>query len=144
MKKRVRRSRRGRGLTLVELLVVVLIITMLAALIAPKIFRRFSTAKKRMAKIGISNVESAVAEYYTDCGDFPMSLADLMEDPGGEMEGWAGPYLDLEDIKDPWKNPYYYEPPPSGTSKCVVISYGRDGAQGGEGEDEDIGNQPLP
>jgi len=143
MKNQVRRGRRRRGFTLVELLVVVLIITMLAALIAPDIFRRFSTAKIRMAKIGISNIESAVAEYYTDCGDFPTSITDLMEDPGGEMEGWHGPYLDREDLQDPWKNPYYYEPPPSGSDKCIVISYGRDRSPGGEGDDADIGNQPL-
>jgi len=128
----------------VELLVVVLIITMLAALIAPDIFRRFGTAKRRMAEIGISNIESAVAEYYTDCGGFPSSLIDLLEDPGGEMEGWNGPYLDPEDLQDPWKNDYYYEPPPSGSDKCIVISYGRDRTPGGEGDDKDIGNQPLP
>ena len=143
MSQQSRRRRRGRGFTLVELLVVVLIITMLAALIAPDIFRRFGKAKKRMAEIGISNVETAVAEYYADCGDFPMSITDLMEDPGGDMEGWDGPYLDPEDLQDPWKNPYYYESPPSGSDKCIVISYGRDGALGGEGDDEDIANQPL-
>ena len=144
MAQQSRRRRKRRGFTLVELLVVVLIITMLAALIAPDIFRRFGKAKKNLAKLGISNIENAIAEYYGDCGDFPTSLADLMEDPGGDIEGWSGPYLDPEDLQDPWKNPYYYEPPPSGSDKCIVISFGRDGAQGGEGEDADIGNQPLP
>ena len=106
----------------------------------PYYMGRFREAKKRMAKIGITNIESAVAEYYVDCGDFPTSIADLMEDPGGDIEGWDGPYLDPEDLQDPWKNPYYYEPPPSGSNKCVVISYGRDGELGG---DDDIANQPL-
>ena len=101
-------------------------------------------AKIHLTKIGIVKIEGAVAEYYVDCGGFPSSLVDLLEDPGGDITGWDGPYLDPEDLQDPWKNPYYYEPPPSGSDKCVVISYGRDGAQGGEGEDADIGNQPLP
>jgi general secretion pathway protein G len=140
MESRVRRGRKG--FTLVELLVVVLIITMLATLIAPKIFRGLRSAKKRMAKIGITKVESAVASFYTDCGgQFPMRIDDLLLDPG-DLEGWDGPYLDAEDIEDPWKHPYYYEPPPSGSDKCLVMSYGRDGSPGGEGEDADIDNQP--
>lgn len=143
MVQQTRRRRRGRGFTLVELLVVVLIITMLATLIAPKIFRGLRTAKKRMAKIGITKIESAVAEYYTDCSDFPMSLADMLEDPGGDIEGWSGPYLDLEDIQDPWKRDFLYQPPTQGDDKFIVLSYGRDGVAGGDGEDEDISNQPL-
>ena len=66
------------------------------------------------------------------------ALQALVESPGS-ADGWNGPYLKSGVPLDPWKNPYVYEPP-LGNQPYTVLSYGKDGAPGGEGDDQDITN----
>jgi general secretion pathway protein G len=127
-----------KGFTLVELLVVMAIIAMLAALVAPKIFPKLGKGKQSAAKAQIELLGQALDQLRLDTGRYPSTqegLNALMTDPG--MDGWEGPYLKKTVPQDPWGKPYSYQSP--GThGEYDLSSHGRDGAPGGEGEDKDI------
>ncbi|MBN1846469.1 MAG: type II secretion system major pseudopilin GspG, partial [Sedimentisphaerales bacterium] len=112
MKRQRTRKHRRRGFTLVEMLVVVLIITMLATLIAPRVFKGFRKAKTNIARAKIAKIENALSEFYLDCGRLPSQsegLDALLNPPSG-VENWDGPYLKMGDIMDPWNHVYQYIP----------------------------------
>ena len=97
---------RKKGFTIVELLVVILIISMLAAFVAPRMFRGLGKAKKDIARAKMANIESAIGRFNIDCGQYPERLEDLVEMPTElDEEKWNGPYLKRSDLLDPWKNP---------------------------------------
>jgi general secretion pathway protein G len=127
------------GFTLIELLIVMVIISLLAALVAPRFFGQEKKAKQRGAKGQIALLESAVDTYRLDIGRYPTSeqgLKALRERPDG-IDKWDGPYLRKELPLDPWGNPFVYESP-SEHGEYAIISYGADGKPGGEGIDMDI------
>lgn len=127
------------GFTLIELLIVMVIISLLAALVAPRFFGQEKKAKQRGAKGQIALLESAVDTYRLDIGRYPTTeqgLEALRERPDG-IDKWDGPYLRKELPLDPWGNPYLYESP-SEHGEYAIISYGADGKPGGEGIDMDI------
>ena len=127
------------GFTLIELLIVMVIISLLAALVAPRFFGQEKKAKQRGAKGQIALLESAVDTYRLDIGRYPTTeqgLEALRERPDG-IDKWDGPYLRKELPLDPWGNPYMYESP-SEHGEYAIISYGADGKPGGEGIDMDI------
>jgi general secretion pathway protein G len=127
------------GFTLIELLIVMVIISLLAALVAPRFFGQEKKAKQRGAKGQISLLESAVDTYRLDIGRYPTTaqgLEALRERPDG-IDKWDGPYLRKELPLDPWGNPYVYESP-SEHGEYAIVSYGADGTPGGEGIDMDI------
>jgi general secretion pathway protein G len=127
------------GFTLIELLIVMVIISLLAALVAPRFFGQEKKAKQRGAKGQIALLESAVDTYRLDVGRFPTTeqgLQALRERPDGN-DKWDGPYLRKELPVDPWGNPYVYESP-SEHGEFAIVSYGADGTPGGEGIDMDI------
>ena len=127
------------GFTLIELLIVMVIISLLAALVAPRFFGQEKKAKQRGAKGQIALLESAVDTYRLDIGRYPTSeqgLKALRERPDG-IDKWDGPYLRKELPLDPWGNPYVYESP-SEYGDFAIMSYGADGKPGGEGMDLDI------
>ena len=141
-------KRKRKGFTLVELLVVIVIITMLAALVAPRIFGKLGKAKHNLAKIGISQVEQALITFYTDCGRFPTQaegLGALITEPSGLVGKWAGRYLKPKDLLDPWDNEFIYQTKDGGDGDepYVIISLGADNAQGGEKENADISSEDL-
>jgi general secretion pathway protein G len=132
-------SRRERGFTLMELVVVIIIIGVLAALVAPKFFGRVSEAKQKAAKAQIELFGTAFDSLRLDVGRYPTTeegLKALREKPSG-METWKGPYLPKEIPADPWGNPYVYKSP-GAHGDYDMISYGLDRTEGGEGENQDI------
>lgn len=125
------------GFTLAELMVVIVIIGLLATLVVPNVVAKLGRANIVKARADINSIAGAVTEYAIDNGGkYPETLDQLIQpDQSGHT------YLDLEkEPMDPWGNPYQYEPPPSGQQKFRVISLGRDGSPGGEGDDADIDN----
>jgi general secretion pathway protein G len=135
------------GFTLIELLVVITIITILGALIVPRIMDRPDQARVVAAKNDIRAIESALNLYRLDNGVYPsteQTLNALVQKPdtGNVPRNWkAGGYLDHLQ-KDPWGNDYMYVSP--GTHGDVdIFTYGRDGQPGGEGYDADIGSWDL-
>jgi general secretion pathway protein G len=133
--------KRKNGFTLVELLIVMVIIGLLAALVAPKMFGKVGKSKQKAAKAQITLLETALDTYRLDVGRYPttdMGLQALRVKPEG-IEKWEGPYLPKEVPLDPWGHPYEYRSP-SEHGDYDIVSLGRDASMGGEGEDTDIVN----
>lgn len=126
------------GFTLVELLVVMVIIGLLAALVGPRLFPKLGKGKQAAAKAQIELLGQALDQLRLDIGRYPTTqegLNTLITNPG--IDNWDGPYLKKQLPNDPWGKPYIYQSP--GThGEYDLVSYGRDGVQGGEGEDKDV------
>lgn len=129
---RVQTGRLHQGFTLVEMLLVVTIIGILAALVIPKIAGTSERAREQAAKADIQGgLKSALDQYNVDTGFYPKTLQDLMVPPSN-AHGWHGPYLDKVPI-DPWGFPYVYHFP--GRHNPVgydLLSVGPDGKEGTE------------
>ena len=140
MKNRVERKKRALGFTLVELLVVLAILGMLAALVGPQVLNQLGGAKSKSAAIQISDLEQALEIYKLDVGRFPTTsqgLEALVRQPSG-VKGWNGPYLKKGELpQDPWGNAFDYRYPGQGGGP-EITSLGADGRQGGSGEDADV------
>ena len=132
--KTVNRPSRAAGFTLIEVLVVVVILGILAAIVVPNIMDKPGKAKITKAKSDIRAIESAFNMYRLDKHVYPTT------DEGLEALV-AGEYL-ARMPKDPWGRPYQYLSP-GAQGQIDIYTFGRDGAQGGEGEDTDIGNWNL-
>ena len=133
-------ARAQRGFTLLELLVVLVILGMLAALVGPRVMKYVSSSKSDTAKLQVEELVAALDMYKLEVGRYPTSqegLHALVEAPGGTTS-WNGPYLKKKVVpKDPWGAEYRFASP--GQHGAVdVSSLGADGREGGEGEDRDI------
>jgi general secretion pathway protein G len=138
------RWRRAAGFTLIEVLVVIVVITVLATLVAPNVFRHVGSAKEATAKTQLEMLGSAIDAYRLDNDEYPTTeqgLAALRARPqsGPQPRSWRGPYLRRDVPLDPWGRPYVYRSPgvanPEGYD---LLTLGRDGREGGEGEDADV------
>ena len=138
--------RRQKGFTLLEIIVVVAIIAILAAYIAPKVAGRVDDARISKAKSDIRVLESSLELYKLDNFTYPSTdqgLEALTTKPAGEeLKNWRkGGYI-KKLSKDPWGNEYQYQYPGS-NGEFDIYSMGADGAAGGSGEGADIGNWNL-
>jgi len=136
--------RSERGFTLVEIMVVVVIIGLLAAIIGPQLLGQVDTANVNRVKSDLRGIESALHLYYFDNGRFPSNehgLTALVQNPGEAAAPKWNPRCYLERCqlpRDPWGNPYQYRYPGQ-RGEFDLYSLGRDGQPGGEGPDADIG-----
>lgn len=135
-----------RGFTLIEIMVVIVILALLAALVGPKLMGRTDDAKITKARVDIKGIETAVKLYKLDNGNYPSTeqgLKALIEKPtvGVIPKSYkAGGYLDSKQIpKDPWGNDYLYVSPGE-HGDYDLYSYGADGEKGGEAKNADITN----
>ncbi len=136
--------RDNRGFTLIEIMVVIVILALLAALVAPRIMGRSDDAKIADAKVQIRNIETALKLYKLDNSGYPTTeqgLQSLVEKPtvGQIPKNYkAEGYLESKKLpKDPWGNDYLYLSPGE-HGDFDLCSYGADGVKGGEGKDADI------
>ena len=136
-----RQIRRQAGVTLIEMLVVVTIIALFAALVAPRMMQKTDTARITAARAQINAFMTALGAYKLDTGLFPTSeqgLEALRRQPQG-VNQWQGPYLPQDIPHDPWGNSFVYRfPAENGGYEPEIISYGADGQAGGEGIYADI------
>jgi len=135
-----KKKKRQAGVTLIEMLVVVTIIALFAALVAPRMLRRSDTARITAARAQINSFMTALGAYKLDTGLFPTTeqgLQALRVKPQG-VNQWEGPYLPQEIPVDPWGRPYVYKYPGEHGDEPDVISYGADGQPGGESINGDV------
>src|SRR4030042_463508 len=135
-----------KGFTLLEIIVVVFILSLLAAIVAPRIIGRTDEARIAEAKVQIKNFETALKLFKLDNGFYPdteQGLESLVEKPSSgqiPQKYRDGGYLEQRRIPlDPWGNPYLYVSPGI-YGDFDIISYGADGKEGGDEKDADIEN----
>lgn len=130
------------GFTLIEIMVVVIIIGLLSAMIAPAIFKNQTKAFQYKAQSDISQIGSQLDLYRLDIFTYPSTsegLQALVTNPG--KSNWTGYAKGNKLNKDPWQKPYHYQYPGTRNPNGYDLwSYGADGVAGGVGADKDIGN----
>lgn len=138
------RTRTRGGFTLIEMLVIIAIIAVLAAVVAPEVFRNVGDANASAARQQVEILGTALDSYRLDNHAYPTTeqgLAALRTEPtvGERPPRWRGPYLRRAIPDDPWGRPYVYHSPGRANPESYdLYSLGRDGREGGEGEDADV------
>ena len=136
------RLRDRSGFTLIEIMVVIVILGLLAALVVATLLGRTEAAKKTQARIQIKNIEQALGLFKLDNGFYPATDQGIealikIPDAGRVPKNYRTDGYMARLPKDPWGNPYVYVSP-GANRDYDISSYGADGAPGGEGEDGDI------
>ena len=132
-------KQRQAGYTLAELLVVLVILGLLIALVAPRVFNQAGNARVRSAEVQVDSLVTALEYFRLDVGRYPTRSEglDALISPPSATDTWAGPYLERSQVPtDPWGAPYLYEISRDGAPR--VYSLGADGQPGGEGENQDV------
>jgi len=138
----MKQTRKNKGFTLVELMAVLLIIALLAGVAARNFMGTTEKAKVTTTKATLKILHGAVNMFKLDTGRYPSEdagLLELVEQPT-DVTGWApGGYLESTAVPlDAWKNEFVYQLNPESGKPFVIISYGADGKEGGEGNDYDL------
>lgn len=142
MRSRISRRRRVGGFTLVELMVVVAIIGLLAAVVTVNVMGQSHTARVERVRADMRAIGDACDLFKIACGTYPQQLQDLWERPSSNnARKWAGPYLKEYPPKDPWGNDYIYNF--SGGGQYEIICYGADGGPGGVEEGTDLSSKTI-
>ena len=133
---------RERGFTLLELLVVLAIMGLLAAVVGPAVLNYLSGAKTKVAQVQIKAIADSMDTFRIDAGRLPTQaegLQALVTAPPS-LPTWNGPYLGkASGLTDPWGQPYRFKVP-GAHGEFDIYSYGSDNAEGGTGEARDVGN----
>lgn len=132
------------GFTLMEMLVVLVLIGLIAAVAIPQITRLLGSAKSKAAVIQLETLSNSLRYYQLDTGAYPTTEEGLkiLWESNGDIAGWNGPYIRQEkQILDPWGRAFEYQVPGE-VAPFDLISLGADGVEGGEGEDADIAAIP--
>jgi general secretion pathway protein G len=132
------------GFTLLELLVVLAILGLLAAIVAPQVLKYLGSSRSQAAKVQIENISAALDHFDLDTGHYPTQeeggLDALVKAPPN-TQNWNGPYLQKPTaLIDPWRRRYLYRVPGEHNNDFDVWSYGSDGVAGGANEARDVGN----
>ncbi len=139
------RQRLVRGFTIIEALVIIVILGVIAAVIAPRFLGRIGQSKQAVAKTNAASLASAVRQYIVDCGNPEpgAGIQILYERPPNITDNgtWKGPYVEnIDALKDPWGRDFLLIVPGQFNTDFDVVSYGSDGQPGGEDENADIVN----
>ncbi len=136
-----KRSRRNRGgFTIVEILVVVIIIAVLATMIVPRFLGRVGQSRQAVAKTKLAEIEKAIEIFSYDYERWPAELNELVNRPADIDEAkWNPPTIRAKDLLDPWGQQFLYRQPGE-HGIYDIYTLGKDGQEGGEDEDSDIGN----
>lgn len=142
MTEKKRTSRTGKGFTMVELMAVLIILGLLFGLVAKKVSDKIDQARVTTTKANLKELHTLVNQFYMDTGRYPseeLGLAELIEQPPDVISYPPGGYLETTEIpKDAWAQEFIYERfPPSG-KEFVIVSYGADKEEGGEGYNKDL------
>lgn len=127
------------GFTMMELLIVLVIISLLAALVGPMLYQRIKPAKRAAARAQIEHFSTALDTYFIDVGHFPTTQQGLqaLRAAPKDAAGWNGPYLRKDVPVDPWGNAYVYRAP-GRSGGYEIVSFGADGREGGTEDNADI------
>lgn len=123
------------GMTLIEIMIVIVLIGGVLAVIGSNVIGNKDKANHKLAKIQIEKVAATIEQYNSDVGEYPRTLDDLITDP--QINGWLGPYGNAKDLKDPFNKPLQYNVPGE-NGDFDLVSYGKDGQPGGSSIDADI------
>ncbi len=135
----IQRFNSDKGFTLMELLIVLVIVGLMAALVGPALYQRINPAKETAARSQIQSFSTALDSFFADVGRYPTTpegLNALRVKPEGSTK-WNGPYLKKEIPRDPWGVAYVYRSP-GRSGGYEILSFGADGREGGEGENADV------
>ena len=136
-------ARRARGMTLVEVLAVVVILSLIAGTLYVGFAGSFGKAKRELAKTGISVVSGKLEAYRIERGTYPTTDAGLAVLTAPAANAQHSYYLPGEKLLDPWGRRYLYLTPGPDGEPFELVSFGGDGKQGGAGEDQDISSARL-
>ncbi|WP_230181609.1 type II secretion system major pseudopilin GspG [Aquabacterium sp. CECT 9606] len=131
---------RNRGFTLLELLVVMVIIGLLASYVGPRFFEQVGKSEIKATRAQIDAFSKALDTYRLDIGHYPTTeqgLKALIDRPANEAK-WGGPYLQKDVPADPWGQLYQYKAPGDNKRDYDIVSFGKDGQRGGDGDAADI------
>ena len=144
MHPRRRHLRAKAGYSLLEILIVLTIIALIAALVGPRLFAQLDRSKVTTARVQVRALETALATMRLDLGRDPTQtegLDLLVKADRNAVAGWSGPYLSGGLPLDPWGHAYVYKAPDDSQGSPKVTSLGSDGKVGGDGNAADIQNQ---
>lgn len=137
---RRRAYRRTAGYSLLEILIVLSIIALIAALVGPRLFAQLDKSKTVAAHVQMKSLKSAIETMRLDISRYPTQeegLGLLVKAPGDGVANWSGPYLSGALPKDPWGRDYIYQAP-ADNQEPHIVTLGADGKPGGSGNDADI------
>ena len=131
-------TRRAGGFTLLEMLAVIALIGIIAAVVVPSVIGKLDKGKYGAGKAQLTTLGQKIENYALDNGTPPKQLQDLVVKPG-DAPNWQGPYAKPSELKDPWMHDFGYKAP-GDHGAYDLIFYGQDGKPGGEGMSKDLGN----